>query len=44
LDATVYGAADLGWGNVINTQFQIDGLGDGGKSTAYLNDLSISRW
>ena len=44
LDATVYGAADLGWGNVINTQFQIDGLGSGGKSTAYLNDLSISRW
>ncbi|MBV8281802.1 MAG: hypothetical protein JO347_07030 [Candidatus Eremiobacteraeota bacterium] len=44
LDATAYGAAALGWGNVINTQFQIDSLGGSGESTAYLNDLSISRW
>ena len=44
LDATVYGAADLGWGNVINTQFQVDGVGGSGTSTVYLNDLSISRW
>ena len=44
LDATVFGAADLGWGNVITTQFQVDGYGGGGKATVYLNDLSISRW
>lgn len=44
LDATVFGAADLGWGDVITTQFQVDGLGSGGQTKVYLSDLSISRW
>jgi hypothetical protein len=44
LNSKVYGAADLGWGDVITTQFQVDGLGSSGKTTVYLNDLSISRW
>ncbi|MBV8281803.1 MAG: hypothetical protein JO347_07035, partial [Candidatus Eremiobacteraeota bacterium] len=44
LNAKVFGAADLAWGNVITTQFQIDGFGSSGKTTVYLNDLSISRW
>ena len=44
LNATVYGAADLGWGPVINTQFQVDGLGSSGTTTVYLDNLTISRW
>jgi hypothetical protein len=44
LDATAYGAADLGWSPAINTQFQVDGMGSGGHSTVYLDNLTISRW
>jgi hypothetical protein len=44
LNATVYGAAALGWGPVINTQFQVDGLGSSGTTTVYLDNLTISRW
>jgi hypothetical protein len=44
LNATVYGAAALGWGPVINTQFQVDGLGTSGTTTVYLDNLTISRW
>lgn len=44
LNATVYGAASLGWGPVINTQFQVDGLGSSGTTTVYLDSLTISRW
>ena len=43
LNATAYGAAKLGWGPVINTQFQLDGLGSG-TVTAYLDNLTIYRW
>ena len=44
LEATAFGAADLGWGPVINTQFQVDGLGSSGTTTVYLDSLTISRW
>lgn len=44
LNATVYGGADLGWGKVINTQFQVDGYGSSGHVTAYLDHLKISMW
>lgn len=44
INATVYGAADLGWGQVINTQFQVDGYGSSGTVTAYLDSLKISMW
>jgi hypothetical protein len=44
LDATVNGAFDLGWGPMINTQFQVDGRGSSGHSTVYLDDLKVSRW
>jgi hypothetical protein len=44
LNATVYGAFDLGWDPAINTQFQVDGLGSSGHSTVYLDGLTISRW
>ena len=43
INASAFGAADLGWGPVINTQFQIDGLGSG-TVKVYLDDLVISRW
>ncbi len=43
LDATAVGAADLGWGPVVNTQFQVDGVGSG-TVTVYLDNLTISRW
>jgi hypothetical protein len=43
LNATVFGAADLGWGPTINTQFQVDGMGSG-TVTVYLDNLTISRW
>jgi hypothetical protein len=44
LNATVYGAASLGWGPVVNTQFQVDGYGSSGHVTAYLDHLVISMW
>ncbi|HWE87700.1 MAG TPA: hypothetical protein VG267_22345 [Terracidiphilus sp.] len=43
IGATAFGAADLGWGPTINTQFQIDGMGSG-TIKAYLDNLTISRW
>ncbi|MGB6689197.1 MAG: hypothetical protein WBE76_15285 [Terracidiphilus sp.] len=43
LDAVVYGGMSLGWGPMINTQFQVDGIGTG-HATAYLENLNISRW
>ena len=36
-------ANDAGWGDVIQTQFQIDGLGSG-TVTAYVDNLTISVW
>jgi hypothetical protein len=44
LNATVYGGANLGWGKIINTQFQVDGYGSSGHTTAYLDHLKISMW
>ncbi len=44
LNATVYGAASLGWGPVVMTQFQVDGYGLSGDVTAYLDALQISMW
>jgi hypothetical protein len=43
LNVKVFGAASLGWGPVINTQFQIDGLGSG-SAKVYADNLAISRW
>jgi hypothetical protein len=44
LNATVFGAASLGWSPTILTQFQVDGLGSGGTSTVYLDNLTVSYW
>lgn len=43
LNATVPGSYALGWGKVINTQFQVDGLGSN-HNTVYLGNLSVYRW
>lgn len=44
LNATAFGAADLGWSPVINTQFQVDGLGSSGTVTVYLDNLTVYSW
>jgi hypothetical protein len=44
LNVTVYGAASLGWGAAVVTQFQVDGYGSSGHVTAYLDSLKISMW
>jgi hypothetical protein len=43
INATVPSAFSLGWGSVLLTNFQVDGLGSG-SNTVYLNELTISRW
>ena len=45
IDATVPSSFALGWKvGVVQTQFQIDGLGASGSSTVYLDNLTIYRW
>ena len=44
INATVPSAFSLGWNSVLLTNFQVDGLGAAGSSTAYLDNLTISRW
>lgn len=44
LNVVAYGAAELGWGPVINTQFQVDGYGSSGTVTLYVDNLTISAW
>ncbi len=44
LNQKVYGAADLGWGDVMQTQFQVDGYGSSGHVTAYVDGLKVSAW
>jgi hypothetical protein len=44
INATVPSAFALGWGPTLLTNFQVDGLGAGGTSTVYLDDLKVSWW
>ncbi|HEY3703563.1 MAG TPA: hypothetical protein VGL22_00780 [Terracidiphilus sp.] len=44
LNVTVPSSFALGWGSVLLTNFQIDGLGGSGAVTAYLDNLNIYRW
>jgi hypothetical protein len=44
INATVLGAHALGWRPNLSTNFQVDGRGNGGTITAYLDDLTIYRW
>jgi hypothetical protein len=44
VNATVPSAYALGWGPVLLTNFEVDGLGSSGSSTVYLDDLTVYRW
>ena len=45
INATVPSSFALGWQvGVVQTQFQLDGLGASGSITAYLDKLTIYRW
>ncbi len=44
INATVPSAFALGWGQVLLTNFEVDGLGASGSSTVYLDDLIVYRW
>jgi hypothetical protein len=44
INATVPSAFALGWDPTLVTNFQVDGLGSGGSSTVYLDDLTVYRW
>ena len=44
LNVQAFCGADLHWDPVINTQFQLDGMGKSGTVTAYLDHLTISMW
>lgn len=41
---TVPSAFALGWDPTLITNFQVDGLGAGGSSNVYLDNLTIYRW
>jgi len=43
INKTVYGKFNLHWGHVLQTNFQIDGIGSG-SNTTYLDDLTVYRW
>ncbi|HEX4283449.1 MAG TPA: hypothetical protein VHZ28_00055 [Terracidiphilus sp.] len=44
LNATVPSAFALGWGSVLLTNFQVDGLGASGSTNVYLDNLVVYRW
>jgi hypothetical protein len=44
IGVTAASAYALGWGSNLVTNFQVDGHGAGGKSTVYLDELTIYRW
>jgi hypothetical protein len=44
LYVTAPSAFALGWGSALLTNFQVDGLGAGGSSKVYLDDLTIYWW
>jgi hypothetical protein len=43
INATAPSAFALGWGSVLLTNFQVDGIGTG-TNTVYLDNVTISRW
>jgi hypothetical protein len=43
LNVQAFVAADLDWDPIVNTQFQIDGLGSG-TVTTYLDNVTIAMW
>jgi hypothetical protein len=44
IDATAPSSFALGWASVLLTNFQVDGQGSSGSSTAYVDELTVYRW
>jgi hypothetical protein len=44
INQTVPSAFALGWSPVLLTNFEVDGYGNSGSSTVYLDDLTVYRW
>jgi hypothetical protein len=44
INATVPSAFALGWSPTLLTNLQVDGMGAGGSSTVYLDQLTVYRW
>jgi hypothetical protein len=45
INETVPSAFTLGWAaGTLLTNFQVDGVGAGGSSTLYLDNLTVYRW
>jgi hypothetical protein len=44
LNVTAPSAFALGWSSTLLTNFQVDGLGSGGSSSVYLDELTVYRW
>lgn len=44
INATVPSSFALGWGSVLLTNFQVDGLGTSGSAMVYLDKLTLYRW
>ena len=44
VDASGNSAFRLGWGTTLLTNFQLDGRGSEGSVTAYVDELTVSRW
>ena len=44
INETVPSSFALGWGSVLLTNFQVDGVGASGSTTVYLDNLAIYRW
>jgi len=44
LNKTVFAARSMGWGSSFVINFQVDGKGSSGKSTIYLDNLTLYRW
>jgi hypothetical protein len=42
--ATVNSAFALGWGPALLANFQVDGIGLSGSSTAFLDNVTVYRW
>ena len=44
INQTVLSGYSLGWGKVLLTNFQVDGLGASGANTVYIDNLTVTRW
>lgn len=44
IEKTVFSEFALDWAQILMTNFQVDGVGASGTSTAYLDQLTVYRW